>query len=50
MRGPRNTRLVVGRTIAKELADLHAFAWQIAGIGALVLYLLARAGMLLRRR
>ncbi len=37
MRGPRSTRIVVGRNIARERADLLAFAWQLAGIGAGVL-------------
>jgi two-component system, OmpR family, sensor kinase len=37
MRGPRKTQIVVGRTVAKELTDLHAFAWQLIGFGAAVL-------------
>ena len=35
--GSGNSRLIVGRTIEKELADLEAFAWQMIGIGAAVL-------------
>ena len=34
MRGPRETRLVVGRSVARERAALNAFGWQLVGIGA----------------
>jgi heavy metal sensor kinase len=37
MLGPRTTRILVGRPARKELAELRAFAWQLAGIGLLVL-------------
>ena len=37
MRGPGKTRILVGRTVARERADLNAFAWRLIGIGAAVL-------------
>jgi two-component system OmpR family sensor kinase len=50
MRGPRETRIVVGRIVAKEWADLHAFAWQLAGIGAAVLVVGLAGGFWLSAR
>jgi heavy metal sensor kinase len=35
--GPRGTRILVGRPVGREQADLAAFAWQLAGAGAAVL-------------
>jgi heavy metal sensor kinase len=35
--GPRDSRIVVGRSVARELHTLHAFALQLAGVGLAVL-------------
>lgn len=48
--GPRGTRIVVGRNIARERADLHAFAWQLTGVGALVLIIGLAGGFALASR
>jgi heavy metal sensor kinase len=37
MMGPAATRILVGRSVVKDEAELRAFAWQLAGSGALVL-------------
>jgi heavy metal sensor kinase len=50
LRGPRDTRILVGRTVSKEFAALNAFAWQLAGIGAAVLALGLAGGFWLSSR
>lgn len=35
--GPSGTRILVGRSVAREQSELRAFAWRLAGIGAVVL-------------
>jgi len=50
MRGPRDTRIVVGRMVAKELADLNAFLWQIVGVGSGVLFVGLAGGWVLASR
>jgi heavy metal sensor kinase len=50
MRGPRNTRIVVGRSVVREWNDLYAFAWQIVGIGAAVLFVGLAGGFWLSSR
>ena len=37
MQGPGVTRILVGRSVVREQAALHAFAWQLAGSGVGVL-------------
>jgi heavy metal sensor kinase len=37
MLGPGRTRILVGRSVAREWAEVRAFAWQLAGAGAAVL-------------
>ena len=50
MRGPRNTSIVVGRSVAREWNDLQAFAWQIVGVGAAVLLVGLAGGFWLSAR
>jgi heavy metal sensor kinase len=37
MGGPAGTRVLVGRSVRRESEELRAFAWQLAGAGAVVL-------------
>lgn len=50
MRGPNNTRIVVGKSIARERRSLHAFAWRLLGIGVTVLIVGMSGGYLLAAR
>jgi two-component system, OmpR family, sensor kinase len=50
MLGPRDTRIVVGRSVAREVQALHAFAWQLAGIGLAVLVVGLAGGFALASR
>ena len=50
MRGPNDTRILVGRPVARELADLQAFGWQLAGIGLAVLVVGLAGGFWLAAR
>jgi two-component system OmpR family sensor kinase len=48
--GPRTTRILVGKALHKEQADLRAFAWQLAGIGLAVLALGLAGGWVVSAR
>jgi heavy metal sensor kinase len=48
--GPRGTRILVGRSVRKEQAELNAFAWQLAGAGAAVLAVGLAGGWLVSAR
>src|SRR5438552_17363083 len=37
--GPRNSTILVGKPIGRELGELRSFAWQVFGSGGLVLAL-----------
>jgi heavy metal sensor kinase len=50
MLGPHATRVLVGRPVAKELADLRALAWLLAGAGAAVLAVGLAGGWLISAR
>ncbi|MBI1831459.1 MAG: HAMP domain-containing protein [Planctomycetes bacterium] len=50
LRGPRDTRILVGRSVVKEFAELNAFVWQLAGVGAAVLLVGLVGGWLLASR
>jgi heavy metal sensor kinase len=50
MLGPRRTRILVGQPVRKEQAELGAFAWQLAGAGALVLAVGLAGGWLISAR
>ena len=48
--GPRNTRVLVGRSVSDEWAGLHAFAWRLGGAGAAVLAVGLLGGWLVSAR
>ncbi|HEX3998785.1 MAG TPA: ATP-binding protein [Pirellulales bacterium] len=48
--GPHETRILVGQSIAPQLAHLHSFAWQIAMTGGAVVLLGLAGGWVLSRR
>jgi heavy metal sensor kinase len=48
--GPHGSRILVGKPIGQELAELTAFAWQLAGLGLLVLGVGLAGGWLLSAR
>src|SRR5947209_3169491 len=48
--GPRATRILVGRSVKAELAELRTFAWQVAGAGAVVLAVGLAGGWLVSAR
>jgi heavy metal sensor kinase len=50
MRGPHGTRILVGRPVAAEEAELAGFAWRLAGAGALVLAVGLAGGWLVSAR
>jgi heavy metal sensor kinase len=50
MLGPRATRILVGRSVRREQAGLRAFAWQLAGAGAVVLAVGLAGGWLISAR
>jgi heavy metal sensor kinase len=47
--GPRGTLILVGKSAARELAELRAFAWQLAASGLLVLGVGLAGGWLISR-
>jgi heavy metal sensor kinase len=48
--GPRGTRILVGASVACDLAELDAYAWQLAAIGGAVLAVGLAGGWLIARR
>jgi heavy metal sensor kinase len=48
--GPHASVVLVGRSVAGELARLHAFAWQLAGVGVVVLVIGLAGGWLVSAR
>jgi heavy metal sensor kinase len=50
MLGPGGTVIRVGRSVAREQAELFAFAWQLAGAGAVVLAVGLAGGWLISNR
>jgi heavy metal sensor kinase len=48
--GPRATRILVGASVRRELADLGTFAWQLAAAGAVVLAVGLAGGWLISNR
>jgi heavy metal sensor kinase len=50
MPGPHDTRILVGRPVRNQQAELYAFAWQLAGIGTVVLAVGLVGGWLISAR
>jgi len=50
MIGPEGSRILVGRPIARELAEVNAYAWQVAGAGVIVLGIGLLGGWLISGR
>jgi heavy metal sensor kinase len=50
MSGPLGTRIRVGKSVAREKAELWTFAWQLAGAGAVVLGIGLAGGWLVSAR
>ncbi len=48
--GPFQTRILVGKSVSRELAEVRAFAWQLAGVGGVVLALGLAGGWLVSAR
>jgi heavy metal sensor kinase len=48
--GPRRTQILVGRSVQKELAELHTLVWQLAAAGAVVLVVGLAGGWLVSAR
>jgi two-component system, OmpR family, sensor kinase len=50
IRGPNTSMILVGRSIQRELNELHRLAWQIAGLGAVALAVSLGGGWLIAKR
>src|SRR5262249_34422757 len=50
MPGPHDTRILVGRPVRDKQAELYAFAWQLAGVGTIVLAVGRAGGWLISAR